>query len=163
MGSSVSFIMPSLPYLTVQGVNVCTVYAFSDDERDKLPHPLFAKIFNKSKCLKWIYGPSCFGFPEDDGHMIWLSPWKLGNQLDGGDEVSVSIFMDVGFEVKECGINLVYDQEERVGTQENTSSLSPEDVIDGDLSRYEVMTGTYFLCEVISKSYDWSSSDWFEN
>lgn len=95
--------------------------------------------------------------------MIWLSPWKLGNQLDGGDEVSVSIFMDVGFEVKECGINLVYDQEERVGTPENTSSFSPEDVIDGDLSRYEVMTGTYFLCEVISKSYDWSSSDWFEN
>ncbi|XP_028088956.1 uncharacterized protein LOC114289427 [Camellia sinensis] len=70
--------------------------------------------------------------------------------------------MDVGFEVKECGINLVYDQEERVGTQENASNLSPEDVIDGDLSRYEVMTGTYFLCEVISRSYDWSSSDWFE-
>ncbi|XP_057497448.1 disease resistance protein RPV1-like [Actinidia eriantha] len=154
-GSSLSFTVRSLPNLRVRGINVCSVYAFCDEERDyKLPHPLFARISNKSKGLKWIYGPSCLGVPEDDEVMIWLSHWKLGNQLDCGDEVSVSIFMDVGFEVKECGIKLVYEQE-------NTSNPSQKGVIDGDLSDYEVMTGTYFLCAVISKVYDWSSSDWF--
>ena len=154
-GSSLSFTVRSLPNLRVRGINVCSVYAFCDEERDyKLPHPLFARISNKSKGLKWIYGPSCLGVPEDDEVMTWLSHWKLGNQLDCGDEVSVSIFMDVGFEVKECGIKLVYEQE-------NTSSPSQKGVIDGDLSDYEVMTGTYFLCDAISKVYDWSSSDWF--
>ncbi|GFY94389.1 hypothetical protein Acr_09g0008350 [Actinidia rufa] len=65
---------------------------------------------------------------------------------------------NVGFEVKACGINLVYEQEEK----ENTTNLTHQVVFYGDLSEYEVMSGTFFLCQVISKVYDWKSSDWFD-
>ncbi|KAA8536636.1 hypothetical protein F0562_029114 [Nyssa sinensis] len=51
--------------------------------------------------------------------MIWLSHWKFGNKLEGGDEVNVSIVVDVGFQVKQCGIKLVYEQEQIMGTQDN--------------------------------------------
>lgn len=126
---------------------MCCVYTLDDSEKNWYgnifcnpsslwPHPLFTKIHNKSKDLKWIYVPSCFGILEVDEDLIWLSHWKLfGSQLEGGDAVSVSIVMEGGgggFEVKECGINLVYYKQLQGN---NTCPYSPY-VVGGDLSEY---------------------------
>ncbi|KAA8536637.1 hypothetical protein F0562_029115 [Nyssa sinensis] len=77
--------------------------------------------------------------------MMWLSNWKIGNQLEGGDEVNVSVFLWAIMQLKEIGIYVVYEQEEK-GSQYNTY-LSCQNVIDDeDLSAYQVAAGSYFLC-----------------
>ncbi|KAA8536641.1 hypothetical protein F0562_029119 [Nyssa sinensis] len=123
-GSSICFIVPSLPNLRIRGLNVCCVYALSNNQDIWWPPPLFIKLSNKSKDLKWIYGPGSFGIPEDGKDMIWFSHWKFGNKLVGGDEVNVSIVVDVGFQVKQCGFKLVYEQEQIMGTQDNNPCSS---------------------------------------
>ncbi|KAA8536640.1 hypothetical protein F0562_029118 [Nyssa sinensis] len=117
-GSSICFIVPSFPNLKIRGLNVCCVYALSS-KPDIWRRVLSSRLSNKSKDLKWIYGPNSFGIPEDGKDMIWLSHWKFGNKLEGGDEVNVSIVVDVCFQVKQCGIKLVYEQEQIMGTQDN--------------------------------------------
>ncbi|KAA8544943.1 hypothetical protein F0562_019662 [Nyssa sinensis] len=58
--------------------------------------------------------------------------------------------------VKECGVDFVYDdeQEEKRSYPYNTD-ISCEQVIGGDLSRYQVPTGAYFL----SHQYESDASD----
>ncbi|KAL3515782.1 hypothetical protein ACH5RR_022684 [Cinchona calisaya] len=168
-GSSISFTVPSLPNLKIRGLNICSVYSHLDnedywcgnifcDEKALLPHPLFTKISNKSKCLEWIYGPSCFGIPEDAEYMIWLSHWKFGNHLEAGDEVCVSIIADSGFQVKECGFNIVFEQEENIARPSDLCST------DMDLSAFhEVNEGVFFMCDpALSAVYDSSSAAWSE-
>lgn len=61
--------------------------------------PIITKVSNKSAGVKFIYDSSCFGdpgHPEED--MIFLSHWNSENQLKGGDELKVSIFMRAWFE-----------------------------------------------------------------
>ncbi|KAA8536638.1 hypothetical protein F0562_029116 [Nyssa sinensis] len=68
--------------------------------------------------------------------MMWLSNWKIGNQLEGGDEVNVSVFLWAVMQLKEIGVHVVYEQEEK-GSQYNTY-LSCQNVIDDeDLSAYQ--------------------------
>lgn len=97
-GSSISFIVSSLPNLRIRCLNVCSLY--HRDLEGELDHPLLTKINNKTKDLTWIYSPLCWGCPIEDEDLAWLSQWNFGNQLEGGDEVTVSIFMGDLFKVK---------------------------------------------------------------
>lgn len=144
--SSISFTLPLLPNLQILGLNIFVVYensdnvhanSNSDSDNDSKECPIIIKIRNKSKSLKWMYGsqfygipgkglkwiysPSFFGIPGEGESMTWLSHWSmLENQLEGGDEVTVSVFLrrpDL-FKIKECGIQIVQEEKE-----ENTSSL----------------------------------------
>ncbi|KAL6129012.1 hypothetical protein ACLB2K_072365 [Fragaria x ananassa] len=83
--------IPLLPNLKIRGLNIFTVY--TNSRNYSLAGALVTEINNKSKGLKWVYQPSCYGIPNDDEDMIWLSHWKLGNQLEAGDEVTVSVVM----------------------------------------------------------------------
>ncbi|KAM7470195.1 hypothetical protein LguiA_008378 [Lonicera macranthoides] len=95
-GSSISFTVPSLPNLRIRCLNVFCVY-YSPIGRLEQPI-LFAKIYNRTKDLTWIYSPLCVGFPYEDYGMAWLSQWNFGNdQLEGGDEVTVSIYTGNAF------------------------------------------------------------------
>ncbi|XP_008245845.1 PREDICTED: uncharacterized protein LOC103344000 [Prunus mume] len=98
------------------------------------------RVRNKSKGLKWIYCPRCYGIPSEGEDMIWLSLWKLEEQvhLEGGDEVVVSVIMQPWLQVKEFGIQL---QEKTVSTE---SSYYPC-VVSGDLYQYQ--PGVYLLSE----------------
>lgn len=85
--------------------------------------------------------------------MIWLSHWKFGSQLEGGDQVNVSFDMNAYFQVKECGVHLVYDQEEKVITESSVEEVVQirtypcyQNVIDGDLSAYRTSGGLFLLC-----------------
>ncbi|PRQ25291.1 hypothetical protein RchiOBHm_Chr6g0281951 [Rosa chinensis] len=74
-------------------------------------HPTITVVINKSKGLKWIYGPLFSGVPGEGKDVIWLSHWKFGNRLTCGDEVTILIYTKSDFKVKECGIQLVYYDE----------------------------------------------------
>ncbi|KAA8536647.1 hypothetical protein F0562_029125 [Nyssa sinensis] len=104
-----------------------------------------SRISNKSKDLKWTYSPTVIGVPDNDKDMMWLSNWKIGNQLEGGDEVNVSVFFRARFQRKEIGVHIVYEQEEK-GSQYNTYASSQNVTDDEYLSAYQVATGSYFFC-----------------
>ncbi|XP_062024351.1 disease resistance protein RUN1-like isoform X2 [Rosa rugosa] len=135
-GSSVSFTVPLLPNLNIRGLNVFSVIAQSNNnDSDPLTnsvnidgfYPAITVAINKSKGLKWIYGPQFYGVPGEGKDVIWLSHWKFGNRLTCGDKVTILIYTKSDFKVKECGIQLVYydekDQEKISGTQLGASTV----------------------------------------
>ncbi|KAK4493039.1 hypothetical protein RD792_018146, partial [Penstemon davidsonii] len=168
-GSSISFAVPSHP----KGLNICCVYEKSDSNCVKeawFPeHQLFAKVYNKTKNLTWIYFPTCFGIPEVEQDLLWLSYWTFQNQLESGDEVNVSIISGDSFYISECGIN--FGQEE--DTCDINNILAWNEVIGGDLSAFRLSTGVYYLCrttflrnyeeEGISRPDDWTITKWGTN
>ncbi|XP_057493672.1 disease resistance protein RPV1-like [Actinidia eriantha] len=149
-GSSISFTVPWIFNLAIQGLRVCVAYVRSDRHEDGRFYDFYIKIANKTKGLEWTYGPMFYGDKHED--MIWLSHCNVRNQFQGGDEVNISMFVGVGFRVKECGADLVYDQEETC-TQSNSGQEiiqhstypSCQNVIDGDLSLYKRGNGVYVL------------------
>ncbi|CAL5380081.1 unnamed protein product [Camellia sinensis] len=121
---------------------------YSDRHEAREFYDFYIKISNKTRGLEWTYGPMFYGNEQED--MILLSHWNVGNQFEGGDQVNVSMVVGLGFQVKECGIDLVYDQEEKC-TQSNYGkeliqhSAYYQNVIDGDLSPYQRGKGVYVL------------------
>ncbi|CAL5378192.1 unnamed protein product [Camellia sinensis] len=159
-GSSISFELLPLLNRKIQGMNLCVVYALcesrnydyepiknnfkpQDDGFDSFHNMHYAIITNKTKGIKWTYSPTFYGIPEGNEDMLWLSHWNFGNQLEGGDEVNVSVFMAKSFLPKECGINLVYEEEE--GTASNNvvvfqhTYLFDKNVKDVDKSKHQTV------------------------
>lgn len=143
-------------------------YAKSEDRRNEYWDNIFIRTSNKTKGFKWIYSPTFVGLPKDNEHMIWLSHWKIGNQLEGGDEVDVTVFLWAYMKLKEFGIQVVYKQEEN-NTQQGDLYPSFHNVVNEDLSAYQVSTGMYFLChhdfdiyQDCSKSGGWTSKGWYD-
>ncbi|XP_052205028.1 disease resistance protein RPV1-like [Diospyros lotus] len=161
-GNSISFKVPSQPNLNIRGLNVCFVYSRSRDCKfrywgeAKLRQwfSYYVKISNKTNGLKWVYSPTFLGIPGAGDNMTWLSHWMIGNQLEVGDEVNVSVVgWSPTFCIKECGISFVYgDQEEQKGIpkeSEGVSKCNPacplQNEIDGAMSAYQLKSGAYFL------------------
>ncbi|KAL6289942.1 hypothetical protein ACE6H2_007452 [Prunus campanulata] len=169
-GSSVSFTVPPLlPNLRIRGLNIFTVYTeyFNGYSSSSIPNPVLLRVCNKTKGLKWIYAPSCHGVPDDENQVMWLSHWKLGSGLEGGDEVSVSVFTKPPFQVKECGIQLVHEQEDEMSSQHNTIVPSYLSAIGRDSS--EFIPGTYYLGSLpffrLTREdvLDWKKEVWFND
>ncbi|KAF2298543.1 hypothetical protein GH714_024055 [Hevea brasiliensis] len=113
-----------------------------------VPHPM---VWNKTKDLRWTYSPTFYGIPETEEIMLWLSHWKLGDQLEGGDELNVSVVMSTGYQVKKFGIHLVCEQGKEdtllnsEEAQPNTSSWYQTFSI-ADVDMYRVRRDAFFLC-----------------
>ncbi|KAL6214229.1 hypothetical protein ACLB2K_013667 [Fragaria x ananassa] len=117
-GSSISFTVPSLPNLNIRGLNIFSVVTKSNNNDSNLitnvvnidgsDYPTITVVSNNSSGQKWIYGPKYFGVPREGKDVIWLSHWRFGNRLKGGDEMTILIYTKSDFKVKECGIQLVY-------------------------------------------------------
>ncbi|XP_023768419.2 disease resistance protein RPV1 isoform X1 [Lactuca sativa] len=139
-----SFHVPCCPKnRRIQGLNVTSLYRPSGDDEDTWV--LFTKISNTTKGLTWMYNPvvSCKpGFGED---AVWLSYWPIGNMLDTGDEISVSVIVGNGLIVSGCSASLVYMDGE-VELEKGKNYTKVEEVIGGDLSEFELTTGKYYLC-----------------
>ncbi|THG09532.1 hypothetical protein TEA_011309 [Camellia sinensis var. sinensis] len=156
IGSPISFIVPSPHNLRIRGLNVCSVYAlFYGEEANKAcpgdrHQPLLhVEISTRSKSLNLKYGPTCIGFPETNEDMIWLSHWSVGNQLEGGDEVNVSVTVGTVFELKEFGVDVVYEEE-----QNQASAQDKAYPFNCPESLHLVRTGTYILSnQALSKDY----------
>nr|XP_017189676.1 TMV resistance protein N-like isoform X2 [Malus domestica] len=151
--SSISFIMSLLPDHKIRGLNIFATYAKeknsnngstdSDSDVDKCYEldPIMIKVRNKSKGLMWIYGPILYGIPGEGEDIIWLSHWKMENEsiLQCGDEVLVLVLMRPNvFQLKEYGVELVQEHQDKMSTQHNTTADLPDYpfVIGGDLSSW---------------------------
>ncbi|XP_074339766.1 disease resistance protein RPV1-like isoform X2 [Apium graveolens] len=111
-GPSLSFIVSRS---NLRYINTCVVYKLKPG-RGRYFYLIFHNI-TKDKMI--AYHPSCYGIPEGDEYMTWLSHWKFGShEMGPGDEVNVSIFNcndNHSFEMKEIGICLVYEEKEQAG------------------------------------------------
>ncbi|CAL5340923.1 unnamed protein product [Camellia sinensis] len=146
-GSSISFNVPLVLNLKIVALNVYIVYAFANDISLASHQFDYIKINNKTKGLKWTYSPMFRGIP-DDNSMIWFSHWEIGHLLmEGGDKMNLSASFDELYQVKEVGVQIVYDECEEKGIQHHNAHPSLHNVMNvGDLSEYHVRTGSYFLC-----------------
>ncbi|KAM7466874.1 hypothetical protein LguiB_014436 [Lonicera macranthoides] len=95
--SSLCFNVPSLPNSKIIGLNICTIYALDEggfnNPRNKIWDECYIRISNDTQNLKWVYSPTFVGVPDDDAQdMTWLCRWKFGNQIEGSDEVNISVF-----------------------------------------------------------------------
>ncbi|KAJ4964254.1 hypothetical protein NE237_024193 [Protea cynaroides] len=94
---------------------LCAVYAANEEADTTMDGP-FASVSNKTKALKWEYHPiSNSGSISRQDHM-WISniPHHVfGNQLESRDQVDVSLVVKSSFQIKECGIHLVYESIEK--------------------------------------------------
>ncbi|XP_068343313.1 disease resistance protein RUN1-like [Pyrus communis] len=174
--SSISFIVPFLASHKILGLNIFATYASEESwSFCTCPNPIMSiEVSNKSKGLKWLYGPPFFVGPTQlhsrGEDVTWLSHWKMDNQtiiLECGDEVVVSVMTTVRDEfirVKEFGVELVQEHQDKMSTQHNTTP-DPNDpfVIGGDLSPLENVSGQYDFCwfsEEEMKNVDFCRPKW---
>ncbi|XP_050223812.1 disease resistance protein RUN1-like isoform X2 [Mercurialis annua] len=122
----------------VIGLNICTEYT-CNDLRNGYGDQHYLKIWNKTKDLKLTYSPTFYGIPEKDERMQWYSHIKLRDEVDGGDELNVSVILSTGYDVKQFGIHLVYEQ------RKDESELDSEETED-HVEMYRIGRGEFFLC-----------------
>jgi hypothetical protein len=122
-GSSVSLTIPvSSPNTKIKGLNLCTVYTINEQWISGVQ--MFTIIHNETKNLKLIYSPTCYGLSKSGEDIIWLSLWRFHlGQLDEGDKVELSMLTMPGFEVKEVGIRVVYEDEEKRDTESSCTEI----------------------------------------
>ncbi|RXI05073.1 hypothetical protein DVH24_006330 [Malus domestica] len=174
--SSISFIVPFLTSHKIRGLNIFAIHENHNHAYVSLGHSgrdpvMNIEVSNKSKGMKWIYGPRLYrGRGNRGGDLTWLSHWKTDNQtiiLECGDEVVVSVMTtrpDKFIRVKEFGVELVQEHQDKMSTQHNTTP-DPNDpfVIGGDLSPLEHISGRYFLSwfdEAEMKNVDFCRPKW---
>ncbi|XP_021981226.2 disease resistance protein RUN1 [Helianthus annuus] len=135
--SSLSFDVPSCPKnKRLKGINVTFKYSVSG-----VDWAWFCKVSTTNGVVDLMYSPKVFGKPEFGEVGIWLSYWPIGNTLDYGNTVHVSIVVISGLEVHECGVSLVYSDKE---TMEN--NMGGVEILRGDLPGFQLSTGAYYLC-----------------
>ncbi|CAH1418864.1 unnamed protein product [Lactuca virosa] len=147
-----SFCVPSCPEkCRIRGLNVTASYRRSYRQwdtsyKDEDTWVLFTKVSNITKGLTWMYNPLIYCDPQDEENAVWLSYWPIGNILDAGDEINVSIIVGDAFMVSRCGASLVFIDDGEVELQYDKNYKKEEEVIGGDLSEFELTTGAYYLC-----------------
>ncbi|GKC57190.1 disease resistance-like protein DSC1 isoform X1 [Tanacetum coccineum] len=152
--SSLSFNVP--PHHNnhiLKGLNVTFKYASSGNEKQIFP--VFTKVSNTTKGCDWIYNPMVFGKPGFGEIAIWLSYWSTEKLLDVGDKVTVSIIVENGLTVIECGVSLVYNEEEKDTWRNST---------EWDLSSFKLNADIYYLCRrdfLKSMEVDGPIPSWF--
>ncbi|TQD82740.1 hypothetical protein C1H46_031709 [Malus baccata] len=172
--SSISFIVHFLASHKIRGLNIFATYAsemgWSWTISDHLSL-MSIEVSNKSKGMKWIYGSRFYRSKEGED-ITWVSHWKMDNQtiiLECGDEVVVSVMKTKhieSFRVKEFGVELVQEHQDKMSTQHNTTP-DPNDpfVIGGDLSPLENVSGDYYFCwfsEAEMKNVDFCRPELFK-
>ncbi|KAL4582001.1 hypothetical protein LXL04_006538 [Taraxacum kok-saghyz] len=139
--SCLSFEVPPCPKnRRLKGLDVTFKYTISSDD----DWTWFCKI-STNNGVDLMYNPKVFGKPDSGKAGMWLSYWPIGNTLNTGDKVSVSIVVMSGLEVHECGVSLVYSNDKAA---EETSDYYMDwvEILGGDLSAFELSTGAYYLC-----------------
>ncbi|XP_076931469.1 uncharacterized protein LOC143596631 [Bidens hawaiensis] len=155
--SSLYFDVPQYPKSRrLTGLNVTFKYTISSDNS-----VWFARI-STNNGVDLMYNPTVFGKPGFGEVGVWFSYWPIGNKLHSGDKITVSIIVMSGLEVIECGASLVYTYDVSNSTLESNMGRH-EETLGGDLSRFKLSTGAYYLCrhdffkfmEVNSLAPDW--------
>ncbi|KAI3803951.1 hypothetical protein L1987_32117 [Smallanthus sonchifolius] len=128
IGSIISFRVPSHPNGSrISGLNVSFMSTLNLGRSKNRE----VEVNNKTKVLVWKYSPTIHVTcnKTDEFYYVWLSLWRIGNLLDDGDEIVVSINDNGGNVVEECCVNFVYedydDDHEEVG-EENQKEMDEE-------------------------------------
>ena len=141
-GSTLTFTITSSPRPCIQGVNLCLVYTVPEDI-DWLPSPFHVKISNKSRDIETDYTPRCYGIPEAGGDMVWLSHWLPETLFKEGDEVQILFGLNVDGQIKECGVHLLYfEEEEEIFQYFKTIHCS----WDSNMIRFQGLAVEHVLC-----------------
>lgn len=166
--SSMSF---DVPNHDIQGLNLYVIYGNASisycTRRNKFWNEFHVRVVNKTKDLRWTYSPIIHGIPDNDEDLTWLCHWEIGDNLDPGDSMSISMTLYSGVQLKEFGVHIVYKQNKN-NLRCNTSSPPAHHLINGvDNSAYQVQ-GSYFLCHHdfdIQQNYftdGWNSTGWYD-
>ncbi|KAL7617094.1 hypothetical protein Lser_V15G02983 [Lactuca serriola] len=142
--SSISFTIPSSPN-KLRGLNFCNVqtflfpYQFVD-----LP---VITVSNITKNYTWIYKHYIDGVSVGEEGLTLLSHWMFGmNEMEGGDQVTITLTEKHGQLTKECGVSFVYGDGKRDEEEDVLGSYkSWNHIIGGDLTGFQLTTGEYFL------------------
>ncbi|CAN1136857.1 Disease resistance protein RUN1, partial [Linum perenne] len=103
-----------------------------------------AEIINETKSLKWTYKPIVLGISEGSNNaMLWVSRWKLGHQVEMGNQLKVRVYGDEGVEILTTTVQFDFG----FGIEDITSktSFACRALSDLDLSPYQVMHDEYDL------------------
>nr|XP_043628671.1 disease resistance protein RPV1-like isoform X2 [Erigeron canadensis] len=122
-GSTVSFRVPSHPNGSrTSGLNVCFMSTSNSDR----PIISDVEVNNKTKVLVWKYNPTVqVRKRKCMSNYVWLSLWRIGNLLDDGDEIVVTIRLLGSDIVGGCSVELVYDDDNEVG-EDNQEEINEE-------------------------------------
>ncbi|KAH0700930.1 hypothetical protein KY284_015145 [Solanum tuberosum] len=153
------------------GLNLYVIYGNASisycTRRNKFWNEFHVRVVNKTKDLRWTYSPIIHGIPDNDEDLTWLCHWEIGDNLDPGDSMSISMTLYSGVQLKEFGVHIVYKQNKN-NLRCNTSSPPAHHLINGvDNSAYQVQ-GSYFLCHHdfdIQQNYftdGWNSTGWYD-
>ncbi|XP_010263320.1 PREDICTED: TMV resistance protein N-like [Nelumbo nucifera] len=114
VGSSVSFEVPSILDHKIQGLSVCAVYASDEADTSLITSPCTI-ITNKTTGFQWDYRPGATVPVTHQDHMwLGLIPHnEFGDQLDCGDQMEIEVEMSQPLRVKKCGVQLVYESNEK--------------------------------------------------
>ncbi|CAN1177399.1 Disease resistance protein RUN1 [Linum perenne] len=153
MGSSHSIQVtpPPSPTHKLGGISLCIVYG--RDEEVFWVHAAghYANIHNERTGINWSYSPSFYGIPyEDDEKMVWLSHWKFGDEVQVGDKLKISAKMPSGYCVSQCGVRVVYIEEEETERELKSNQVAGRfgwgsKISERELYAYQVGRNVYFL------------------
>ncbi|XP_058211991.1 disease resistance protein RPV1-like [Rhododendron vialii] len=150
-GSSISFTAPSHRNSRLQALSVCAAYRISYDKKysriQKYPH---TTVSSTNKGVMWSYCPRVFGIPEAGDDMMWLSYWKF-EQLEGGDELTVSVDGGEFMQAMEVGVYLVYKDVEH--EEKSTRSVRGEEIYQRTTVYGNVVPGIVSAHSVGTKLY----------
>ncbi|XP_010315689.2 disease resistance protein RPV1-like [Solanum lycopersicum] len=164
--SSISF---DVPNHDIQGLNLYVIYGKANisycTKRNKFWNEFHVRVVNKTKDLRWTYSPIIHGIPDNYEDITWLCNWEIGDHLDPGDSMSISMTLYSGVRLKQLGVHIVYKNNLRCNT---SPSPHPHNLINGvDNSAYQVQ-GSYLLChhdfdiQQNYFTYGWNSTGWYD-
>lgn len=153
-GPSISFTVPLVPNGRIKCLNVCCEYGISaivdvavtsrpeSSNKSNCSRMLISnKIENKTKQLMWINISISFPIARNTNDDFTLfSQWGFGKQLDAGDEVTVTFDCNDEFEVKGCGFELVYHEQE-----EGIKTTTEEEKSLHHFPAFQISTGSYVV------------------
>ncbi|XP_024961643.1 disease resistance protein RML1A-like [Cynara cardunculus var. scolymus] len=135
-----SFQVPTCPKgRSLKGLNITFKYTLFGKD-----WAWFAKI-STTNGVELMYNPKVFGKNEFGEVAIWLSYWPIGNKLDVGDGVNVSIVVINGLEICNFGVSLVYADDE-AANKTLPNKMGWGEILGGDFSGFRLSTGAYYLC-----------------
>ncbi|XP_016437935.2 disease resistance protein RPV1 isoform X2 [Nicotiana tabacum] len=65
-------------------------------------------VNNLTRSVKWSYQPLFYGVPEGKEGMMWLSHWKLENQLGSDDILEITVTSGDGIRIVEFGLKILH-------------------------------------------------------
>ncbi|KAL7617850.1 hypothetical protein Lser_V15G03005 [Lactuca serriola] len=154
-GPSISFTIPPMPNWTkpttsyqLRGINFCFVHSPSYQFRDIYFDIVdFSTIIvsNITKDCTWIYHHYIDKVSAGGECVIFLTHWMFGkNEMQVGDQVTITVIELFNQVTKECGVGFVYDDgkidEDVLGYYKSWNHI-----IGGDLTAFHLKTGEYSL------------------